>query len=486
MSIVELVFSRERNLAESKSHETYHLTFAQKIIVVLVFLLVFACGVAFGQSRIKDVAYVQGARDNDLVGYGLVVGLDGQGDSDPVLTKQTVANLMKRFGVQISQNDVKAKNCAVVMVTARISAFERNGAKIDVQVSSMADAKTLQGGTLLQTPLMGADSQIYAVAQGSVSVGGFFAGNSGAGGASVQKNHPTSGRIPGGALIEKEIPTDVFNQGVLEIALRENDFTSAVRMANAINEQLGSIAYAVDANTVRVYVPQEAQPENKQTEFIARIENIEFRPDAPARIVMNEKTGTIVANSKIRIHSVAVAHGNLTVAIATTQKVSQPNPFTGNVIGDLSAGSGGSGGAGGAAASGILGDSETPLEIGGRVVYQDDQGQQIQVPIGIAPPVGYTPVMKGATGQPGVASAGASGAPGGNVNVTTGAQTVVTEQTTTNVQEEKTKFIVVEDLPTVEDVAAALNALGVTPRDMMAIFQSMKQAGALQAELVLQ
>lgn len=464
----------------------HRLTKVEKIIAVIAILMAFACGAVFGETRIKDVAYIQGARDNDLVGYGLVVGLDGQGDSDPALTKQTVSNLIKRFGIQINANDIKAKNAAVVIITARISPFLKSGSKIDIQVSSLADAKSLQGGTLLQTPMMGADGKIYAVAQGSVSVGGFFAGSSGGGGASVQKNHPTAGRIPGGALVEQEIPTDLFANGVLEISLRENDFTSAVRMANAINQQIAPIAHAVNANTIRVFVPQDAQDETRQAEFIARIENIEFRPDVPARIVMNEKTGTIVANSKIRIQNVAIAHGNLTVAIATTQQVSQPNPFTGNIIGDLTAGSGGDGGDGGGAAAGVPGLSEEPLVIGGRVVYADDSGAQIQVPTGLKPPPGYKPVMKNATSQPPIAAHGAEGAQGGDVNATTGAKTVVTEQMTTNVQEEKAKFVVVEELPTVEQVAAALNALGVTPRDMMAIFQTLKQAGALQAELVLQ
>lgn len=433
------------------------------------------------QTRIKDVAYVQGARDNDLIGYGLVVGLAGQGDSDPTLTKTTMANLMRRFGILISSDDIKAKNAAVVMVTARIGAFARNGSKLDIQVSSIADAKSLQGGTLLQTPLMGANGEVYAVAQGSVSVGGFLAGSGGSGGSTVQKNHPTVGLIPGGALVEREIPTNVFESGGLQVTLRESDFTSAVRMANAINSELGPLAFAKDSSTVQVFVPQEMRPKPRQAEFIAMVENVRFRPDAPARIVMNERTGTIVANANIRIHSVAVAHGNLTVSIASTQTVSQPNPFTGNILtGDLSAGAGG---AGGTAAQAIQGDPNQPLMIGGRVVYRDVSGQTIQVPVGISPPPGYEPVLVGETPQ----GTPANGAAGGNVNVQGGnVETVTVDNTTTEVQEVKAKFRVLEELPTVEEVASALNALGVTPRDMMAIFQSMKQAGALQAELVLQ
>lgn len=447
-------------------------------LLLFLFICLPACSLA--QSRIKDVAYVQGARDNDLIGFGLVTGLDGKGDGDPTLTKQVVTSLVRRFGVATPLNDVHAKNAAIVMVTARIGPFIRNGAKIDVQISSLADAKSLVGGVLLQTPLMGGDGQVYAVAQGSVSVGGFFAGTGGTGGASVQKNQLTAGRIPGGALVEREIPTNLFGSGALEIVLRESDFTSAVRMSNAINQQVGPLAHAVNASTVRVFVPKEAQPEEAQTDFIARVENVEFRPDVPARIVINERTGTIVANSKIRIHSVAIAHGNLTVAIASTPVISQPNPLTGNVIGNVE---GGSGGAGGAAASGVVGNPDEPLTIGGKAIYEDSTGQQIQVPIGLMPPPGYTPVYQKGTSQAGVAS---PGAPGGNATVTPGAQTVVASQTSVNVQEQKAPLVVFEDLPTVEQVAGALNALGVTPRDMMTIFQSMKQAGALQAELVMQ
>ncbi|MEM9443930.1 MAG: flagellar basal body P-ring protein FlgI [Verrucomicrobiota bacterium] len=450
---------------------------SKAVAVALLLLLPFF---ALGQSRIKDLAHVQGARENQLIGYGLVVGLDGKGDSDPLLTRQTVSNLLKKFGMTITAPDIKAKNAAVVMITANVSAFARNGSKIDVQVSSLADAKSLQGGTLLQTPLMGADGTVYAVAQGSVSVGGFLEGVGGPGGATAKKNHPTNARIPGGAIVEREIPAELFVEGVLEITVREPDFTTAVRMANAINQQIAKLAYAVNSSTVRVYVPKQFQAEHKHIDFVARIENVMFRPDAPARIVINEKTGTIVANSKIRIHSVAVAHGNLTVSIARTQNVSQPNAFTGNVLGDISAGAGG---AGGTAAQGVVGAAETPLIINNRVVYENQFGQQVQLDQNQIPPPGFEVKMVPGTSQEGVP---ANGAGGGDVNVTTGAQTVVTDSTTTNVVEEKANFLVFEDLPTVEEVATALNSLGVTPRDMMAIFQSMKTAGALQAELILQ
>lgn len=455
------------------------------------FLFIFALlagGLSTGwaQSRVKDVASVQGARDNQLVGYGLVVGLNGDGDSDSTLIHQTIANLVKRFGITVAASTLKSKNAATVMVVAKIPAFARNGDKIDVTVSSMSDAKSIQGGTLLQTPLIAPDGTVYAVAQGPVFVGGMFAGVGGPGGATVTKNIPTAGGIPGGALVEREIPTNLFANGVLEVVLREHDFTSAVRMANAINEQIGPMAQAVSGSTIQIFVPKEAQIESRRMEFIARVENVLFRPDSPARIVINEKTGTIVATSRIRIDRVAVAHGNLTVSIVRTQNVSQPNPFTGNVTGDVVAGSGGSGGSGGTSAAGVPGAAETPMVVGGNVVYENGMGEQIQVPAGTTPPAGYTVKMIPGTGKEGVAANGAAGGKGGDVNIQSGVRTVVTDQTTTKAEEEKKNFVVFDDLPTVEDVATALNTLGVTPRDMMSIFQTMKQAGALQAELVMQ
>ncbi len=456
-----------------------------KLTLVLALLLLGAMS-GWSQSRVKDVASVQGARDNQLVGYGLVVGLNGEGDSDSTLIHQTVANLVKKFGITVAANSLKSKNAATVMVIAKIPPFARNGDKVDVTVSSVADAKSIQGGTLLQTPLVAPDGTVYAVAQGPVFVGGVYAGVGGPGGATLTKNIPTSGGIPGGALVEKEIPTNLFANGVLEVVLREQDFTSAVRMANAINEQIGPMAQAISGSTIQIFVPKEAQIESRLMEFIARVENVTFRPDSPARIVINERTGTIVATSRIKIDRVAVAHGNLTVSIVRTQNVSQPNPFTGNVTGDLVAGSGGAGGSGGTAAAGVPGAADTPLTVGGNVVYENGQGEQIQVPAGTTPPAGYTVKMVPGTSQKGVAANGAEGGRGGNVNVENGVRTVVTDQATTKVEEEKKNLVVFDDLPTVEDVATALNSLGVTPRDMMSIFQTMKQAGALQAELVMQ
>ena len=278
------------------------------------------------------------------------------------------------------------------MVTADIAAFMKNGSRIDVQVASIGDAKSLQGGVLLQTPLLGADNRVYAVAQGPLSVGGFSAGAGGGGGATVTKNHPTVATIIGGALVEKEIPATIVHDQTLELLLREPGFTTAARMATAINLIYTNAAEAVDATTVKVQLPEVAQ--GRPVDFIARLEAIELEPDAPARIVINERTGTIVATSRIKISNCAISQGSLTINIASTLQVSQPNALS-------------------------------------------------------------------STGE-----------------------TVVTPQTKTDVTENKARFINLPEMPTVEKVASALNALGVTPRDMMAIFQAMKQAGALQAELI--
>jgi len=376
-------------------------------VVFLVLAFVLALTPVHAQTRIKDVATVAGARDNQLIGYGLVAGLDGQGDSDKLFTQQTMANMARRFGIQILPTDITNKNVAVVMVTCKVPAFTQPGTKLNVIVASLADAKSLSGGILLQTPLIGGDGQVYAVAQGSVFLGGFDAGTGGSGGSSVQKNHNNSGVVTDGALMEASIPTSLFSKGVLQIVLNQGDFTSAVRMANAINQQIAPIAEAVSPTTVDVYVPQEMQCPEKQMEFVARIENASFIPDVNARIVINERTGTVVANANIQISKIAVAYGNLTVSITSTPEVSQPNSFTGNAIG------------------------------------------------------------QGAVANPNIS-------------------TEVVNQTTTSVQEEKRRIVVLNTMPTVEDVAFALNSMGATPRELMSILQSIKDAGALNAQLVLE
>jgi len=344
--------------------------------------------------RVGDLAMVAGARDNQLVGYGLVVGLAGDGDKNPIYTQQTIANMLQRYGINLQSQvaTLSSKNVAVVMVTADIAAFAKPGARIDVQVSSMGDAKSLQGGVLLQTPLLGADNKVYAVAQGPVSLGGFTAGSGGGGGASVTKNHPTVAQIINGALVEHEIQTTIIHDGTIELLLRDPDFTTAALTAEAINDVFTNAALAEDSTSVQVHLP--AGAESGLVDFIARLESIEVTPNMPARIILNERTGTIVATATIHISSCAVSQGSITISVASTQGASQPNPFSNG-------------------------------------------------------------------------------------------RTAATKGSSTEVTENKSAMVTLPELPTVEKVATALNALGVTPRDMMAIFLTMKQAGALQAEIII-
>ena len=353
-------------------------------------LLVFAP--ALHAARVKDLAFVSGSRSNQLIGYGIVVGLAGDGDSNAVTTLRSVANILQRNGLTVDPTQIKAKNAAAVMVTADIPPFLKPGARIDVTVSSMGDAKSLQGGVLLQAPLMGADGRVYAVAQGGLAVGGFLGGAGGAGGATVQKNHPTVGLISNGASVEREIPTETVRDGAITFELFNPDFTSASRLADAINAAFPDAAAALDAASVAVQVP--AAYLGREVTFLADLGTLEVRPDAIARVVINERTGTIVATAAVRVSQVAISHGALTVSIASTLNVSQPNALAGG-------------------------------------------------------------------------------------------QTAVTPTTQTKVTESKGKFSVVDEVPTIERLAGALNALGVTTREMMAIMQALKSAGALHAELVI-
>jgi flagellar P-ring protein precursor FlgI len=304
-----------------------------------------------------------------------------------------MANLLQRFGITVPAATLSAKNVAAVMVTTDIGAFMKSGSRLDVTVAAMGDSKSLQGGVLLQCPLLGADGKVYAVAQGTIAVGGFIGGAGGAGGATVQKNHPTVGQITSGALVEKEIQTQIVRDKHIELLLREPDFTSAARVAAAINNVFPEKALAMDSTMVKISVPDGL--ETFPVDFIARVEGIEVNPDVPARVIINERTGTIVATSRIRISACAVSHGDLTISVAQSLDVSQPGALS------------------------------------------------------------------------------------------RGGSTAVTPRTDTKVSESQTALVALEEMPTIEKVAAGLNAIGVSPRDMMAIFQSMKQAGALQAELLM-
>jgi len=344
-------------------------------------------------ARLKDLTLVEGGRDNQLVGYGIVVGLAGEGDSNATSTLHTIANILQRYGITVAPQDIKAKNVAAVMLTADIAAFLKPGARIDVTVSSMGDAKTLQGGVLLQTPLLGGDGRTYAVAQGPIAIGGFLGGSGGAGGATVQKNHPTVGTISNGAIVEREIPAQFVHDDVLRLLMYNPDFTTAARLADAINTRWPALAEATDAATIRVHVPPAYH--GRDVSFLADLGTVECEPDTLARIVINERTGTIVATSTVRISNVAIAHGALTITVTSNLSVSQPNAF-------------------------------------------NNSGQTTTVP-----------------------------------------------STQTSVNEVKGGFTVLNEPPTIERLAAALNALGVSSRDMMAIFQSLKRSGALQAELII-
>ena len=286
--------------------------------------LVPAC-ILTAEMRIKDLAMLEGRRDNQLVGYGLVVGLAGDGDSNQALyTVQTVANTLERFGVSVDAGSLISKNVAAVMLTANIPAYAEQGSKIDVTISSIGDADSLSGGTLLQTPMLGADDQVYAVAQGAVLLGGFFEGG---GDATLQKNHPTVGTIPDGAIVEAEIPTSVIKDGALTYLLKNPDYASAVKLAERVNDFFPDAAKAYSPQGVRIRIP-EVYAQNS-VPFIASVESIKVEPDVMARVVMNERTGTIVATSAVRLSEIAVSHGNITVNIAKTPVFSQPNALAG-------------------------------------------------------------------------------------------------------------------------------------------------------------
>jgi flagellar P-ring protein precursor FlgI len=362
------------------------------ILSLSILLAGFFCGLAQA-ARIKDLTMVEGGRDNQIVGYGLVVGLAGDGDSNAITTLRTVANTLQRYGITLDPSQIKTKNAAAVMITADIAPFLKNGTRIDVTVASMGDAKSLQGGMLLQTPLVGADGRVYAVAQGAVAVGGFLGGAGGAGGATVQKNHPTVGMIPNGAIIEREIPSSFVHDGVFTLQLHNPDFASSFRLAKAVNTFYPDAADARDAATVKVKLPPAYL--GREVAFLADLGSIEVTPDSLARIVINERTGTIVATSTVRISQVAISHGSLTITVSSNVTVSQPNAF-------------------------------------------NNSGQTTTVPT-----------------------------------------------TQTAVNEVKGGFIIFNEEPTIDRLAAALNALGVSTREMMSIFQTLKRSGALQAELVI-
>jgi len=341
-------------------------------------------------TRLKDIANFKGVRPNQLIGNGLVVGLNGTGDGTNVdFNIQELANMLSHLGINADREKMKVKNIAAVAVTGLLPPFARVGSRIDVVVSSMGDAKSLQGGTLLLTPLKGVDTQVYALAQGPVSVGGFSAGGQAGGG--VTKNHPTAGRIAGGATVEKEIPLDLLDKDNFTLSLHEADFTTSQRAVAAINKALrGSYALSRDGGTISVKLPP--QFKDRVVPLLASLENLEITPDTVAKVVLDERNGTVVMGSNVRISTVAIAHGNLMVRIKEKPRISQPLPFS--------------------------------------------EGETAVVP-----------------------------------------------DSTVTVREGENRLMVLPEGVSIGQVVQALNAIGVTPRDLIAILQAIKAAGALQAEL---
>jgi len=293
--------------------------------LVVLFLLAWASP-AHASSRIKDIVDFEGVRDNMLVGYGLVVGLNGTGDSlaDGHFTKQSLQAMLNRLGVKPTAAGLDSNNVAAVMVTATLAPFSDKGTRVDVTVSSLGDASSLMGGTLLVTPLLGADGNVYAVSQGQVAVGGFTAGGDGA---TVTKGVPTSARIANGGIVEREIDFSMGGMESVKLSLRNADFTTARRIAQAVNAFLGTpAAVPTDPSTVKVQVPSDYT--GKVVEMITDIEQLRIEPDQIARVIIDEQSGIIVMGENVRISTVAVAQGNLTIRITETPQVSQPGPFS--------------------------------------------------------------------------------------------------------------------------------------------------------------
>ncbi|WP_457576588.1 flagellar basal body P-ring protein FlgI [Desulfomarina sp.] len=347
--------------------------------------------------RIKDIARIHGVRNNQLMGYGLVTGLNGTGDDmkKSKFTLQAVYNMMTRHGITIDPakiNDIKIKNVAAVIVTANLPPFARSGSTIDIQVSSMGDAKSLAGGTLLMTPLVGADGKVYAVAQGPLAIGAFSFGGKAA---QAQKNHPTVGRIAGGAIVENGVKVDIGKNGILEYQLSEADFTTSANMSKAINKAFGKgTAFPESSSTVKISIPEKYR--NRIVDFIAGIEHLDVDADSSAKVVVNERTGTIVMGKDVRLSTVAVSHGNLSLIIRDDYEVSQPNPL--------------------------------------------------------------------AEGD-----------------------TVITPKTNISVMEEEGELVLLDMKKgiSIGEIANALNAIGATPRDLIAIFQAIKASGSMHGELII-
>jgi len=382
----------KKSLQWSIHSSKMRLTLSNKILFGCLVLL---ASLSVYGARIKDLTDVRGSRSNQLYGYGIVTGLSGQGDSRIEYTELGILNALETLGIRADKAD-KSRNIAAVMVTADIGPFAKEGSRMDVTVSSIGNADSLQGGILLQTPLYGADGNVYTVAQGAVSIGGLSAG--GGGGANVQVNHPTVGIVSNGGLVEREIESKILNSGnEIELILRSPDSLTAVKIADAVNKYYPGTSLAVDGGVVNVQVPVDFR--GQTTNFLAAVGGIDVKPDVPARVIINERTGTIVATQSVRISPVAVSSSNVTIFLNPTTGVSQPLPFSQG------------------ATTILQGENADLIEEVGRFEPLDE----------LDPP-------------------GAS---------------------------------------TVNELASALNKLGLTTREMTSILQSIKNAGALQAELII-
>jgi len=354
-------------------------------------------------ARVKDIATIEGVRENQLIGYGLVVGLDRTGDQviGGQFTIQAMMSMLNKMGINLIIDPIQllTRNIASVMVTAKLPPFARPGMTVDAVVSSMANAKSLQGGTLLMTALKAPNQQVYAVAQGPISIGGFLGGGGGggsnSGSSTVTKNHQAAGVVPGGAIVEKDVVMNIDSWDSVSIVLRQADFTTAIHLADAIDGLLGpGTAVPVNAGQVRTAIPASFQ--GRVVQYIATIEGLDVMVDVPAKVVVNERTGTVVLGEHVRLSTCAIAHGNLTVTVKDAVSVSQPT----------------------------------------------------------------APVFGSTAGK-----------------------TEVIQNQETEVQEEPSRLMVVDETVTLGEVVRALNAVGVTPRDLVAILSAMKSAGALQASL---
>jgi flagellar P-ring protein precursor FlgI len=408
---------------------TKHFTRCARIVLALLAMVTLtqAAGAA---SRIKDIADFEGIRDNMLVGYGLVVGLNGTGDTlnQAIFTRESLIGMLERLGVNARDNSLRTANVAAVMVTSTLPAFTRQGARIDVQVSALGNSKSLLGGTLLVTPLLGADGEVYAVAQGTVAAGGFTVKGQGA---SITKGVPTAGRIPTGAIVEREVGFELSRMRSVNLMLHNPDLTTARRIAQVINARLKiSAAAATDPSTVVLSVPPNMRGDIVDT--LTDIEQLVVEPDQVARVVIDEENGIIVMGENVRISTVAVAQGNLTVKITETPQVSQPNPFA---------------------------------------------------PAGTATP-GVIPNGPGLAPNPDAGRPAVPQAEGTQFAPTGGAATVVVPRTNIQVDEQSDRrMAVVHSGVSLQELVNNLNALGVGPRDMISILQAIKAAGALQADI---